>query len=621
MRYIIAIKKGFVKHKMIYFNEIIANLEARDRDVPNFLPMSGNEISNPDFVLVTGDAYVDHPSFGAALIGKLLWAKGFSVGIIAAPDVLNKTAFKTFGRPRLGFLVTSGNVDSMVNNYTVALKRRRQDVYAHGGQAIRPNRAVIVYCGVIREVYGDVPVIIGGLEASLRRLGHYDYWDNKVRQSVLLDSGANLLVYGMGERQILAVAEALAAGVSVSNINYIEGTVWKAGCETDLPKERVELPDFKEICVDKSAYAKSFVVQYNNTAWQNAAVLTERYRNCTIVQNPPSVPLTRTELDYVYGLRFAREPHPSYEGNVPSVQEVKFSITSSRGCFGACAFCALNFHQGRHVESRSHESVSLEALQLTKLLGFKAHIHDVGGPTANFRNSACQKSVISGCCIDKRCLTPKPCPNLDVDHSDYLELLRKLRALPGIKKVFIRSGIRFDYLMHDTDGAFMRELVEHHISGQLKVAPEHVSEAVLNLMGKPPFHVYKTFAARYKKLNEKLGKKQFLVPYLMSSHPGSGLRESIELAEYLRDANIHPEQVQDFYPTPGTVSTCMYYTGLNPFTGEKVYVARTPREKAMQRALIQYKNPKNKGLVIEALKKAGREDLIGYGQKCLVRPL
>ncbi|MCL2702468.1 MAG: YgiQ family radical SAM protein [Defluviitaleaceae bacterium] len=603
---------------MIYFSEITANL----REVPDFLPVSGEELPTPDFVLITGDAYVDHPSFGAALIGKLLWAKGYTVGLIAAPDMNRKNVLEVFGRPKLAFLVTSGSVDSMVNNYAVSLKRRGRDEYAPGGKmGKRPNRAVIAYSNAIRAIFNDVPIILGGLEASLRRMGHFDYWSGEVKRSVLLDSGADLLVYGMGERQILMIADALAAGVSVSDINYIEGTVWKTANADNLPQGVIRLPGFTEIRGSKNAYAKSFKIQYNNTAWQTAAVLSECYGDYTVVQNPPSVPLTRTELDLVYGLKFARMPHPSYSEPVPSIQEVRFSITSSRGCFGGCSFCALSFHQGRHVESRSHESIIREAEELIKLPDFKGYIHDVGGPTANFRAPSCTKSAVSGACANRRCLAPEPCPDLNVSHADYLELLRKLRALPGVKKVFVRSGVRFDYMMLDKDGAFMRELVEHHISGQLKVAPEHVSDNVLKLMGKPKRAVYDAFTARYAKLNEKLGKKQFLVPYLMSSHPGSGLKEAVELAEYLRDNRVQPEQVQDFYPTPGTVSTCMYHTGLNPFTGERVYTARSPREKAMQRALIQYKNPKNRRLVIEALIKAGRGDLIGYGPKCLVRPL
>lgn len=600
---------------MIYFTEITGDMQ----DVPEFLPMGIKEISETvDFVMITGDAYVDHPSFGAALIGKLLWAKGFKIGLIARPDMRDKNSFNVFGTPRLGFLITSGNVDSMVNNYSVSKKRRNRDEYAPGGKAGRPDRALIAYSRAVRAAFGAAPIIIGGLEASLRRFGHYDYWSGKVRESVLIESGADLLVYGMGERQILAVADALAAGVGIGDINYVEGTVWKTTSEP--PPGAITLPKFGEICTDKSAYAKSFKIQYENTAWQTAAPLAEPYRHCLIVQNPPSVPLTRSELDLVYGLSFARAPHPMYTESVSSIQEVRFSITSSRGCFGDCAFCALSFHQGAGVASRSHESIIAEAQALTRLPDFKGYIHDVGGPTANFRAAPCQKAAVSGPCQGKRCLAPSPCPEMSVSHADYLQLLRKLRAIPGVKKVFIRSGIRFDYMMLDKDPSFMSELVEHHISGQLKVAPEHVSAPVLRLMGKPDRRAYDAFAAKYAKLNEKLGKRQYLVPYLMSGHPGAGLSEAVELAEYLRDASIHPEQVQDFYPTPGTLSTCMYHTGLNPLSGQKVHVAKTPKEKAMQRALIQYKNPKNKRLVIEALTLAGRADLIGYGKNCLVRP-
>jgi len=589
--------------------------------MPTFLPRSleefkkaaaesGMEQAVPDFVFVTGDSYVDHPSFAPALLGKLLWVNGFSVGIIDRPNLNRPDAMGVFSEPRLGFLVSSGCVDSMVNNYTVALKKRARDSYAPASKAgRRPDRAVTAYCTAIRQLYGDVPIIIGGLEASLRRLGHYDYWSNSVRESVLLESCADICVYGMGERQILAIANALSSGVNVSDINYVDGTVWRTGDADKIPTDTFFLPDFARIKTDKAIYAKSFKTQYDNMSWQTAKVLCERYRTAYIVQNPPAVPLTRAEMDFVYGLSYVRKPHPTYE-DVPSVEEVRFSIISSRGCFGGCAFCALTFHQGRHVESRSHESIIKEALEITEMNDFKGYIHDVGGPTANFRSPSCKKSVTDGHCTSRRCLAPSPCKQLDVDHKEYLDLLRKLRGLPKIKKVFIRSGIRFDYIMADKNEEFMRELVEHHISGQLKVAPEHVSDRVLRHMGKPPNDVYVRFKARYERLNGKLGKKQFLVPYLMSGHPGSGLNEAIELALYLHESGITPEQVQDFYPTPGTVATCMYYTGVDPLTGEKVYVARTAHEKAMQRALIQYKNPKNRQLVIQALMQAGRRDLI-----------
>lgn len=610
---------------MINFFEITGDM----RPVPAFLPVTLDELSAlgyecPDFVLVTGDAYVDHPSFGAALIGKLLWAKGYSVGVIAMPDIGDPEAFAVFGSPRLAFLVTSGSVDSMVNNYTAAKKRRRTDCYAPSGKSgLRPDRAVIAYGKAIKNKYPNAAVIIGGLEASLRRMAHYDYWSDSVRPSILLESGADLLIYGMGERQTLEVAEALAAGVSVLDINYVDGTVFKTTLtDSILPEDVIKLPDFAKVKANKRDYAESFRVQYQNASWMSAKPLVEPYAGfkTMVVQNPPAAALVEHELDNVFGIFFSRAPHPSYKEGVQSIQEVRFSIISNRGCFGGCNFCALSFHQGRQVTSRSHESILAEAKALTELPDFKGYIHDVGGPTANFKNPSCQKQLTAGVCPDKRCLAPEPCKNLEVSHNDYLELLRKLRKLPGVKKVFIRSGIRFDYLMMDKDGAFFNELAAHHISGQLKVAPEHVSDTVLRRMGKPPKRIFDGFVKRYAETNRRLGLNQFLVPYLMSSHPGSGLKEAVELAEYLRDNHMSPEQVQDFYPTPGTVSTCMYHTGLDPMSMEPVYIPKKSREKAMQRALIQYKNPKNKDLVLEALKLTGRQDLIGFGPKCLVRP-
>ena len=593
-----------------------------------FLPTTKQEmeergISQLDFVYVSGDAYVDHPSFGAAIITRVLESRGYRVGVIAQPDWRDEASIQALGRPRLAFLVSSGNMDSMVNHYTVSKKHRSTDAYSPGGRiGLRPDRAVIVYGNLIRRVYKDVPVILGGIEASLRRLGHYDYWDNKVRRSILLDSGADIISYGMGERSVVEIADALDSGLAVEDITYIPGTVYRCRSLERLYQPTL-LPSFAEIQGDKRAYAKSFFIQYQNTDFLQGKMLAEDYGNQGyVVQNPPAAPLTTQEMDDVYDLPYMRTWHPSYdrEGGIPALGEIKFSLTSNRGCFGGCSFCALTFHQGRIVQVRSHESLLREAQLLTREPDFKGYIHDVGGPTADFRQPACQKQLEKGVCTHRQCLFPKPCPNLRADHRDYVELLRKLRSLPRVKKVFIRSGIRFDYVLADKSPVFLRELVEHHISGQLRVAPEHVSDKVLGYMGKPAHRVYVDFLKTYDRCNRAAGREQYAVPYFMSSHPGCGLKEAVELAEYIRDMGFMPEQVQDFYPTPSTLSTCMYYTGLDPRTMEPVYVPRSPREKAMQRALMQYKNPANRELVREALEKAGRRDLIGFGPKCLLRP-
>lgn len=593
-----------------------------------FLPVSKEELTERgihqlDFVYVTGDAYVDHPSFGTAIISRVLEANGYTVGIIPQPDWKDEKSVTVLGRPRLAFLVSAGNMDSMVNHYFVSKKRRPGDAYTPGGEAgKRPDHAVAVYGNLIRRSYKDVPVIIGGVEASLRRLAHYDYWSDSFKRSVLLDSQADLISYGMGERSIVEIADALNSGIAVKDITFIAGTVYKTKDISGV-YESILLPSYEEMREKPEAYADSFRQQYQNTDPVNGKYLIEPYPNGVyVVQNPPARPLTTEEMDAVYDLPYQRTYHPSYEekGGVPAIAEIQFSLISNRGCFGGCNFCALTFHQGRTVQVRSHASIIKEAEKMTKEPGFKGYIHDVGGPTANFRRPSCEKQLSMGVCRERQCLFPKPCKNLTVDHSDYLELLRKLRSIPGVKKVFIRSGIRFDYLMADADDAFFRELVEHHVSGQLKVAPEHISDAVLSKMGKPSNDVYEKFVRKYHMMNEQIGKKQFLVPYLMSSHPGSTLGEAIKLAEYLRDLGYMPEQVQDFYPTPSTVSTVMYYTGIDPVSGKKVYVCRNPHEKAMQRALIQYRNPKNYDLVREALAKAGREDLVGFDKKCLIRP-
>lgn len=596
--------------------------------IKDFLPLTIEDMhergwEQPDFVYVIGDAYVDHHSFGHAIISRILEANGYKVAIISQPDWKDKSSITTFGKPRLGFLVSGGNMDSMVNHYTVSKKRRHQDAYTPGGViGKRPDRATIVYCNLIKQVYKDSPIIIGGIEASLRRLAHYDYWENKVKRSILLDSQADLISYGMGEKSIVEIADALNSGIDIKDITFIKGTVYKTK-NLDSVYDYELLPDYDTICKDKVEYAKSFYTQYCNTDPYSSKQLVEGYANGVyVVQNTPSYTLTQSEMDRVYALPYMRNYHPSYEeaGGIPAIEEVKFSLVSNRGCFGGCNFCALTFHQGRIIQTRSHESIISEAKQIIWDKDFKGYIHDVGGPTANFRHTSCAKQLKHGVCKNKQCLFPTPCKNLNVDHKDYLDLLRKLRELPNVKKVFVRSGIRFDYLIYDNDDTFFNELCEHHISGQLKVAPEHICDEVLSKMGKPQNSVYEKFQTKYKKINENIGKKQFLVPYLMSSHPGSTLKEAIELAEYLRDLGYMPEQVQDFYPTPATISTCMYYTEIDPRTMEKVYVPKNPHEKAMQRALIQYRNPNNYDLVIEALRKGHREDLIGFDKHCLVRP-
>ncbi len=593
-----------------------------------FLPITREEmlargIRQPDFVYVIGDAYVDHPSFGHAIISRILESHGYSVGIISQPGWKEEDNIDVFGEPRLGFLVTAGNMDSMVNHFSVSKRRRETDAYSPGGvMGKRPDYATIVYCNLIRKKYKHAPIIIGGIEASLRRLAHYDYWSNKVRRSILLDSGADLISYGMGERSIIEIADALDSGIAIQDLTFVDGTVYKTRKREDI-YDALKLPCFEQIKSEKEAYAKSFYMQYCNTDPFNGKRLFETYdEKLFVVQNPPAKPLSQEEMDDVYALPFTRTYHPSYAkaGGVPAIEEVKFSIVSSRGCFGGCNFCALTFHQGRIIQARSHASILKEAEMIADDPDFKGYIHDVGGPTANFREPSCRKQMEQGVCQKKQCLFPTPCKNLLVSHKDYLSLLRKLRALKKVKKVFIRSGIRYDYLLLDKDSSFLRELCEHHVSGQLKVAPEHISNAALEKMGKPSVEVYRRFCREYEKMNQKLGKKQYMVPYLMSSHPGSTLKEAVELAEFLRDFGYMPEQVQDFYPTPSTISTCMYYTGLHPCTMEKVYVAVNPHEKAMQRALIQYRDPKNYELVKEALLRAGRRDLIGFDSKCLIRP-
>ena len=593
-----------------------------------FLPISKEDmkeagIEQLDFIYISGDAYVDHPSFGSAIISRILEAHGYKVGFIAQPDWKDKESINILGEPRLGFLVSAGNMDSMVNHYTVSKKRRKNDAYTPGGvMGKRPDYATIVYCNLIRQTYKNKPIIIGGIEASLRRLAHYDYWSNKLKRSILLDSGADIISYGMGEHSIVEIADALDSGIDIKDITFIDGTVYKTRKREDI-YDAIELPHYEELKADKLSYAKSFYVQYCNTDPFSGKRLFETYDDkLYVVQNPPAKPLTQSEMDQVYALPYMRDYHPSYKeaGGIPAIEEVKFSLISNRGCFGGCSFCALTFHQGRIIQTRSHESIIAEANKMIWDPDFKGYIHDVGGPTANFRAPACEKQMTKGACPHKQCLFPKPCQNLKVDHTDYLALLRKLRELPNVKKVFIRSGIRFDYMIYDNNQTFLRELCEHHISGQLKVAPEHISDPVLEKMGKPSVDVYNRFVKAYKDMNEKIGKKQYLVPYLMSSHPGSTLKEAVELAEFLRDLGYMPEQVQDFYPTPSTISTCMYYTGVDPRNMQPVYVAVNPHEKAMQRALIQYRNPKNYDLVYEALVKAGRTDLIGFDKKCLIRP-
>ncbi len=594
--------------------------------VKDFLPVSKEDMEKRswdelDFLYISGDAYVDHPSFGHAIISRVLEKHGYKVGIIALPDWHSTEDFKKLGRPKLGVLVSAGNIDSMVNHYTASKKKRSDDAYAPGNKAgQRPDRATIVYCNRIREAFGKIPVLIGGIEASLRRFAHYDYWDDKIRRSILFDSKADILMYGMGERQIVEIADCLAAGIDVKDITYVPGTCWIS--DTNDIDNSVEIPSFEECVESKKAYADSCRIQYYEQNPYIGKTIVQKHGDKYLVQNIPQEPLSTKELDAVYSLGYMKAYHPMYEeaGGIEAIKEVKFSLVSSRGCFGSCNFCALAFHQGRIVTARSQQSIINEAKQMIWDPEFKGYIHDVGGPTANFRKPACKNQLKYGACKNKQCLYPTPCKNMEIDHSEYLSLLRKLRELDGVKKVFIRSGIRFDYLINDKNDEFFNELCEHHVSGQLKVAPEHISDNVLKYMGKPKNSVYNKFSDKFYKINEKLGKKQYLVPYLMSSHPGSTLNDAISLALYLKKHGINPQQVQDFYPTPGTISTCMFYTGLDPFTMEKVYVPRTPKEKAMQRALLQYRNPDNHKLICEALRIAGREDLIGYSDGCLIRP-
>ena len=599
-----------------------------DWKISDFLPVSRQDMEDRgwdgyDFLVVTGDAYVDHPSFGTAIIARLLESEGYRVCICAQPDWHDPASLAAYGRPRLGVMLGAGNLDSMVAHYTVAKRRRSSDAYSPGNRTgLRPDRATIVYANLARRAFGDLPVVIGGLEASLRRFAHYDYWEDKVRRSILVDSGADLLVYGMGERATLEIARRLAAGTPVREIRDVRGTAFLTGDPGACAYPKISCASFEEVAGDKRAYAQANMIQYREHDPVVGRAILQPHGDRVLVVNPPAMPLTTQELDRVAELPYVREPHPMYDdvGGVPAIEEVRFSICHNRGCFGACNFCSLAFHQGRMVTSRSHESVLREAEGLIAHPGFKGYLHDVGGPTANFRRPACQKQRKAGLCKNRACLAPTACPNLDADHSDYLALLRKLRALPGVKKVFIRSGIRFDYLLQDKSGAFLRELVEHHVSGQLKVAPEHCVDRVLDYMGKPHIAVYEKFRQKYDSLNKARGKEQYLVPYLMSSHPGCTLADAVELACWLNRSGRQPEQVQDFYPTPGTLSTCMYYTGLDPRTMEPVFVPKSAHEKAMQRALMQWKRPEKRPLVLEALRLTHREDLIGYGKECLLRP-
>lgn len=591
----------------------------------SFLPITAKEVKERgwdevDFVYVCGDAYVDHPSFGMSIISRVLEGRGYRVAIISQPDWHSCEDFKRFGKPRLAFLVSSGNIDSMVAHYTAAKKKRNKDAYTAGGEiGKRPDRAVIVYCNRIREAYGDVPIVIGGLEASLRRFAHYDYWDDKIRRSIMFDSQADLLIYGMGENQTIEIADRLNAGEDIKTMRDVLGTCYVCDV-TETPLKGAECPSYENVVKSKKEYAVSCRIEQDEQDHIRGKLIKQRHGNKMLVQNKPMPPLTQQELDWVYSLPYERNYHPSYEklGGVPGIEEVKFSITHNRGCFGACNFCSIAFHQGRFITTRSKESIIREAKLLTEMPDFKGYIHDVGGPTANFRRTSCDVQLKNGLCKGKKCLAPTPCKALIADHTEYLEILRELRKLPKVKKVFIRSGIRYDYMLKDKNDAFFKELVKYHVSGQLKVAPEHCSAVVLDKMGKPHIEAYIEFSKRYFELSSNANKEQYLVPYLMSSHPGSTLDDAIELAQFLKKRKIRPEQVQDFYPTPGTISTCMFYTGIDPYTMEEVYVAKTPKEKAMQRALLQYFNPKNRDLVVEALKRAGRTDLIGTAPKCLV---
>ena len=593
-----------------------------------FLPISKAEMEERgwwyyDFLLITGDAYVDHPSFGTAIIGRVLEAEGYRVAVLAQPDWRRDEPFTAFGRPRYGVLINGGNIDSMVAHYTAAKRRRHDDAYSPGCRAgLRPDRATIVYANRVRSVWKDVPIVIGGLEASLRRFAHYDYWEDKVRRSILFDAQADLLIYGMGERAVREIARRLAAGEPVASLTDIRGTAFAADSPDACRFPSVLVPSFEVVARDKRAYAQANLVEYDEHDPVRGRAVIQPHGDRYLILTPPAMPLSTAELDAVAELPYVREPHPVYDsqGGVPAIEEVRFSVIHNRGCFGACRFCSLAFHQGRMITSRSHESVIREVTELTKHPGFKGYIHDVGGPTANFRRPSCQQQLKRGLCKDRDCLAPKPCPNLDADHTDYLLLLRKLRAIPGVKKVFIRSGIRFDYLLQDKSGEFFADLVKHHISGQLKVAPEHCVDHVLDRMGKPHIEAYERFRQRYERLNQKYGLRQYLVPYLMSSHPGATLEDAIAMAQWLARTGRQPEQVQDFYPTPGTLATCMYHTGLDPRTMEPVYVPKGFHEKQLQRALLQWKRPEKRELVVEALRRAGRTDLIGYGPDCLLRP-
>ncbi|MDF2593925.1 MAG: Radical domain protein [Clostridia bacterium] len=592
-----------------------------------FLPISKQDMEKRgwnelDFIIVTADAYIDHHSFGTAIISRVLEEAGYKVGIIAQPNWKDTKDFMKLGKPRLGFLVNGGNMDSMVNHYTVSKKLRERDFYSPGGKmGLRPDRATIVYCNRIREAYKNIDIIIGGIEASLRRFAHYDYWSDRVRKSILVDSGADLLIYGMSERHIVEVAHALNDGLAAKYVRYVNGVCYMADSLEEV-YDYVQIPSYKQICEDKIKYAEAFKIQYEEQDPIRGRTLVQEHSGKYLVQNKPEMPLTREELDKVYALPYMKDYHPIYEkdGGIPAIEEVKFSLVSSRGCFGSCSFCALTFHQGRIVQSRSEASILKEAEEITSLKDFKGYIHDVGGPTANFRQPACSKQLKEGACKNKQCLSPSPCKNLDIDHKEYLGLLRKLREVPKVKKVFVRSGLRYDYLMADKDDTFLKELIEHHVSGQLKVAPEHVAHEVLKHMGKPAGKTFDKFCDKFNKINERLGKKQYIIPYLMSSHPGSTLQSAVQLAEYLRDIHYQPEQVQDFYPTPGTLSTTMYHTGLDPILMKPVYIPKSKTEKAMQRALLQYRNPKKYDIVYEALVLAKREDLIGYDAKCLIKP-
>lgn len=602
------------------------NMNANHKNNNNgFLPISAQDVKDRgwdsvDFVFVTGDAYVDHPSFGVAIITRVLESEGFRVAVLSQPD-LTQEDFLQFGRPVYGFMVTSGNIDSMVSHYTVAKKRRSEDKYSPGGKrGNRPDRAVLSYCSFIRKVFGDIPIILGGLEASLRRFAHYDYWDDNVLPSILTESDADILVYGMGENQTKQIAHRMRLGESISTITDVKGTCYSVDVR-DTPYTGIECPSLKNVVSNKREYAISCRIQNEENDSCRGKIIKQRQGPKMLVQNPPMPPLTTVELDGVYALPYKRYYHPVYEpmGGIPAIEEVEFSITHNRGCFGDCNFCSLAFHQGRAIACRSKKSILAEAKLISKTPGFKGYIHDIGGPTANFRHASCEQQKTKGLCKNKKCLAPEPCLNLEVDHSEYLDILRSVRSLPGIKKVFIRSGIRYDYILADKDKSFFEELVKHHVSGQLKVAPEHCSTAVLNYMGKPSIDAYLEFKNRFFAQCKKVNKEQYLVPYFISSHPGSTLKDAIELALFLKQEKIRPEQVQDFYPTPGTISTCMFYTGLDPFTLESVYVAHSAHEKAMQRALLQYFNPKNRRLVLEALKRAGRTDFIGNDEKCLIR--